>query len=510
MDRSFTIYYTSDIHGYFSPVDYAAAAHAATGLANCAANFIRDGNSLIIDGGDTLQGSPFTFWLQQNPSEESIPARLMNLAGYQFVTLGNHDFNYGREVLECYLNSLDARCLCANVSGLPHVESTAVVTLENGFRVGLTGITTGYIPHWEKPENLTGIAVTDPVEAARAALQFLRGEKVDVTVCIYHGGFEADLNSGRLLSDTEENQAWKICQELDFDILLTGHQHMPLEHAHIRNTWTCQPPDKARSFIRMGVSVSDTGTVTAESRLLPAGEKTHPDMQDFLLPLDCEVSRWLDTPVGALDVPLHPDAPLKMALHGSWIANFFNQVQLLYSGADLSGTCLGNEVRGFERNVSIRDVVATYIYPNSLSILRVNRRILKQALERSAEYFALDAAGKPCVSERFLHPKVEHYNFDYITGIETDIDISRPFGNRVLSIRYHGTELEEDRTLTLCLNNYRASGSGEYPFYADCEHIKESSTEIVELIMDYVTSHPHITVDRHRWLNVYCGGKLLS
>ena len=510
MDRSFTIYYTSDTHGYFSPVDYAAAAPAATGLANCSANFIRDGNSLIIDGGDTLQGSPFTFWLQQNPSEECIPARLMNLAGYQFVTLGNHDFNYGSELLERYLNALDARCLCANVSGLPHVEATAVVTMENGLRVGLTGITTGYIPNWEKPENLFGITVTDPVESARAALQFLRRENVDVTVCIYHGGFEADLNSGRLLSGTKENQAWRICQELDFDILLTGHQHMPLRHAHIRNTWTCQPLDKARSFIRMTVSVSGTGTVTAESRLLPAGEKTHPKMHDFLLHLDREVSRWLDTPVGELDVPLHPDDPLKMALHGSWIANFFNQVQLFYSGADLSATCLGNEVRGFDRNVSIRDVVATYIYPNSLTTVRVDRRVLKQALERSAEYFTLDAAGDLCVSEHFLHPKVEHYNFDYISGIEVDIDISRPFGDRVLSIRYRGAELEEDRTLTLCLNNYRASGSGEYPFYADCERIKESSTEIVELIMDYIICHPRITVDKHRWLNVYCGGQLLS
>ena len=90
----------------------------------------------------------------------------MNLAGYQFVTLGNHDFNYGREVLERYLDGLDARCLCANIHGLPQVERTAVVTLENGLRVGLTGVTTSFIPVWEKPEHLTGVQVTDAVEAA--------------------------------------------------------------------------------------------------------------------------------------------------------------------------------------------------------------------------------------------------------------------------------------------------------------------------------------------------------
>ena len=512
MEKTLTIFFTSDTHGYFAPVDYAAAAPAPTGLANCAANFVRDGNSLIIDGGDVLQGSPFTYWLQQRGSAEGpfVPARLMNLAGYQFVTLGNHDFNYGREVLERYLDGLDARCLCANVHGLPQVERSTVVTLENGLRVGLTGVTTSFIPVWEKPEHLTGIRVTDAVEAAREALEELRAAGADLTVCIYHGGFENDIPTGRPLSDTAENQAWRMCQELDFDVLLTGHQHMALPAAHIRNTWTCQPPDKARSYIRMAVSVRDDGSVRAESALLPAGGRTEPDMAAYLGEMHDEVSRWLDLPVGALDTALMPEDHLEMAVHGSLIANFFNQVQLDASGADLSATCLGNEVRGFDRAVSIRDVVATYIYPNTLATIRVNREILRKALERSAEYFDLDEDGKLRVSDSFLHPKEEHYNFDYISGIEAAIDISRPRGQRVLSIRRNGQELPPNTSLTLCLNNYRAAGSGGYEFYTECEVLNDTPVEVVELIMDYITKHKKITVDRTRWLTVYNGDQLLS
>ena len=512
MEKTLTIFFTSDTHGYFAPVDYAAAAPAPTGLANCAANFVRDGNSLIIDGGDVLQGSPFTYWLQQRGSAEGpfVPARLMNLAGYQFVTLGNHDFNYGREVLERYLDGLDARCLCANVLGLPQVERSTVVTLENGLRVGLTGVTTSFIPVWEKPEHLTGIRVTDAVEAAREALEELRAAGADLAVCIYHGGFENDIPTGRPLSDTAENQAWRMCQELDFDVLLTGHQHMALPAAHIRNTWTCQPPDKARSYIRMAASVRDDGRVRAESALLPAGCRTEPDMAAYLGEMHDEVSRWLDLPVGALDTALMPEDHLEMAVHGSLIANFFNQVQLDASGADLSATCLGNEVRGFDRAVSIRDVVATYIYPNTLATIRVNREILRKALERSAEYFDLDEDGKLRVSDSFLHPKEEHYNFDYISGIEAAIDISRPRGQRVLSIRRNGQELPPDTSLTLCLNNYRAAGSGGYEFYTECEVLNDTPVEVVELIMDYITKHKKITVDRTRWLTVYNGDQLLS
>ena len=512
MDRKLTIFYTSDVHGYVSPMDYATGAPAPVGLSNCAANFEQDGNSLILDGGDLLQGSPFSYWLQQRDAHMTgaVPAALMNLAGFQYVTIGNHDFNYGREILETYLNELNAICLCANIHGLPQVRRTDVVTLANGLRIGLTGITTPFITRWEKPEHLTGITITDPVKEAREALAELRSAGVDLALCIYHGGFEADVETGRILSVSGENQAWRICRELEYDILLTGHQHIALPSACIRNTWTCQPPDKARSYIRMEVSVSDTGRITAESRLLPAGGRTHPEMSEYLKPLQPEFSGWLDRQVGTLDVPLQPEDHLSMALHGSLIANFFNQVQLAMSGAELSATSLANEISGFNRRVSIRDIVATYVYPNTLSVIKVNREVLKKALERSAEYFELDGKGELRISDRFLQPKEEHYNFDYIAGIEAVIDVSRPCGSRVLSMHYRGEEIPPDREFTLCLNNYRAAGSGDYDFYADCETVSESPKEIVEMIMDYIVQNRSITVDKSHWLTVYNGKQLLS
>lgn len=499
MTRTLRIYYTSDTHGYFAPVDYASGKRAATGLVNCAANFERDGNSLVIDGGDTLQGSPFTYFLHERREDEgAICARLMNLCGFQFVTLGNHDFNYGRANLEQYLAALDARCLCANIEGVKGVEKTALVTLENGLRVGLTGIATHFIKIWEKPENLAGVTITEPIPAARKALEALKAQGAELTICIYHGGFENDLQSGAPLSDTGENQGWQLCRELDFDIMLSGHQHMAAEELCLFGTYSCQPPDKARSYIRMDVSVEE-GRVTAHSRLCPAGDRTLPAAEAALADLNAETDRWLDTPVGHLDTALTADTPLNMAAQGSLIANFFNQVQLEASGADLSATCLGNEVKGFDRDVTIRDVVATYIYPNTLRTLRVNRAVLKAALERCASYFDFDGNGALCVSERFLKPKVEHYNFDYFAGLEVCMELRQPVGERVRSIRYQGEELAEDRSLTLCLNNYRATGTGGYEAYQRCEVVRDQPTEIVEMIMDYITRHGDITVDKTRW-----------
>ena len=120
MEKKLTIYYTSDIHGCFSPIDYATGLPADSGLANCMAQFRKDGNTLVIDGGDTLQGSPLTYYLSHEARDvTTLPAVLLNLGGYDFVTLGNHDFDYGKQTIERYLAALNARCLCANVGGYP-------------------------------------------------------------------------------------------------------------------------------------------------------------------------------------------------------------------------------------------------------------------------------------------------------------------------------------------------------------------------------------------------------
>jgi len=502
MERNLTICFTSDIHGYFSDMDYAQGKPGTTGLSRCASTFPDDGNTLILDGGDTLQGSPFAYWLSQNPVEGAkVSARAMSLAGYDFVTLGNHDFNYGKQALETYLSNLEARCLSANVEGLSGVERTAVVKLQNGLRVGLTGVTTHFVNLWEKPENLEGITVTDAFSGAAAALEELKQARVDLTVCIYHGGFENDLKTGELLSATGENQAYRICRELDFDILLTGHQHQPKAGLELFGTHACQSPDRGKQYVRMDVTVSDKGEVSICSRMAEPGEPEE-GLTSFLAPLDVENAVFLDQPVGELDIPLEPGDHMEMAANGSAIANFFNQVQLEASGADLSVTSLGNVVKGFARQVTIRDVVSTYVFPNTLKTLQVDRRILKAALERSAEYFDLDESGQLQVGRSFLMPIVQHYNYDYLSGLEVTMDVRRPIGDRVTSMLYKGKELEEGRKLTLCLNNYRATGTGGYPLYAQCVLVKDQPTEISQLIIEYIDSKKSIVVDKKQWLHV--------
>ena len=205
-------------------------------------------------------GSPLGAFCHDTIGSAARFAEMMNRCGYDYVTLGNHDFNYGMPYLDSYLNVLKARCVCENVrwdeAGVRF--PARIHTLENGLRVGIIGIVTDYVNIWEKPEHLAGIAITDPIPAAAAALERLR-DQVDLTVGIYHGGFERDLATGRVLSATRENVAYRICQELDLDILLTGHQHMSVPGQLVSGTFVVQPSDKGQEFLRVEAAVSGSG-----------------------------------------------------------------------------------------------------------------------------------------------------------------------------------------------------------------------------------------------------------
>lgn len=502
-EKTLQIYFTSDLHAFIYPTDYRGAEERELGLFKCANRFQKDGNTLIIDGGDVLQGSPLGAFCHDSQEDASGFAEIMNCCGYDYVTLGNHDFNYGMAYLDSYLNALRARCVCQNAlrSNGTVLFPSRVHELENGLRIGIVGIVTDHVNVWERPEHLTGLTITDPIPAAREALETLKG-RADITVCVYHGGFERDLDTGRVLSTSSENIAYRLCQELDFDILLTGHQHMCIPGQSIFGTFAVQAPDSGRAFISLKAVVAN-GHVICNSQAVPAGGDCDPILLERFGSLEQGAQTWLDTVVGHLDRPLLPGPPLIMAAEGNDIADFFNEVQMSCSGAQLAATSLANEAAGFPQIVRRRDVLTAYPYTNTLTVLRVTGSVLRRAMERSAEYFAVDEDGRLCVADSFLKPKVEHYNYDYYAGVDYAIDVSEPAGQRITALTYQGKTVRDGDEFTICLNSYRASGAGGYPEYTRCPIVREINVEMSDLILDFFKSHPKLSLKTRRWFTVF-------
>lgn len=532
--KSFQIYFTSDVHGYLYPESYADRALRPMGLFAAAQGFQKDGNTLILDGGDMLQGSAFDLYCEKTLSDNQAQAEAMNAAGYDFVTIGNHDFNYGYEYLTSYLRRLHAKALCANLRiKKPEDEALIkpyeIVKLENGLRVAVIGIVTDFVNVWEQKKNLEFFEVSDPFAALAKAIRDI-GDRADIRVCIYHGGYEAELSTGRILSTTGEDIGYKICKELPVDILLTGHQHMPFAGDWISGTFTAQAPDKARQYVHLAGEVYGDGLTVSGALLAPAEEAVQAAgavmaeedrsgkelcrkqcgtvlaAAERLLPTERLVQEWLDSPLGHMNRALLPAEKIRMAAEGSPIADFINLIQLHYSGAQLSCCGLANEIGGFQKEVTVRDVIASYPFPNTFVVLEIDGRSLRAALERAAEYFQKEpgAEGGLRISDSFIKPKVEHYNYDYFAGdgFFYEIDASRPAGERVTSMTLYGREIGTEEKLSLCMNNYRASGAGGYGMYKGLKVLKEINTEMTELMIEYLEQHPVCEVPETKYYRV--------
>ncbi len=506
MKHSFQIIFTSDTHGRIFPVDYASGKEHSSGLLNLAGQIKKDRNTLVMDGGDSLQGTPLTqYYLEHREQWDVHPvAEAFGAAGCDYFTLGNHDFNFGYEVMEDYLNAMErvgAKCLCANVKDLDgklKIESEQIHVLENGLKIGITGIVTDFVNVWEQPENLEKIRITDAFTAAKESLARLK-EKSDLTVCIYHGGLEEDRETGAVLSDSGENIACRIARELDFDILLTGHQHIAQPGMEICGTWIVQPPANAEQFIHLEGCLEEEWI---RSSLEPVTGIHKEEPYQSLLPLEQAVQEWLDQPVGRLAKTIEPEEKLAAAISGSCVAALFNQVQLEATGADFSCTSLGNTPVGLHQDVTMREICAAYLFANTLVVMEVNEEVIRQALERSASYLTLEN-GVPAVSEEFLKPKIEHYNYDFYAGISYTFDLRKPVGQRVVKLtKSDGTPLGS-RTYKLVTSNYRASGTGGYEVLRNCPVLWRGADEMPELLTRYVRKKSPLKIEKNPGFSVF-------
>lgn len=486
MKKQLTIYYTSDTHGAIFP-DMGGGS-----VLQCAREFVPDGDTLVLDGGDTIQGSPLATYLwQQGDFTKVIPAAFAE-AGYQYFALGNHDFNNGYPGLAQFLGGMQARCVTANVTdstGRLPILPWVVHTTESGLRVGLTGVVTDYVNLWEAAENLEHLRVTDPFAAAQEALAALH-PLCDITICIYHGGYEEDLETGVRLLDNRENVGCRICRELDFDLLLTAHQHAETAGRLLHGTYTLQLPPNALKYARLTATQTPTGWQFASQLRTPAPmQEADSPLLVSLAPLREQFVRWMQSPAGSLAAAIPADSKLDCALHGTAVADLCNAAQLWLTDAEISCTGLANQPAGLPQQLTMGDLCSAYRFANTVTVLQVTAEALLQALERCASYLDIED-GQPAVSQRFLRPKEEHYNYDFFAGVQYRAELRSPVGQRVRDVRVNGQPLQPGRRYSLALSNYRATGTGGYTGYASCPVVKTWPEDIRDVIIRYLTAHP--------------------
>lgn len=513
-----SIMHTSDIHGNIFPVDYATGKSSAVGLAKVSTllNEMRKSNpyTLAIDTGDLIQGTPLAYYYAKvDSSGENPMIAALNHMGFIASVIGNHEFNYGPSILERAIDEADFPVLSANIvfesSGEAAFTPYIIVEVPvegDTVRVGVLGLTTSFIPNWEEPKNIAGLSFLDPVSTALEYVPQLR-EKVDVLVVAYHGGFERDLKTGAPTEELlGENVGYQILKEVKgIDVLLTGHQHRTIAEV-IDGTVISQPSNWGKVAGKIDLVLEkNNGKWEIVGRSIVQVSMADYEADSTLMAMfqsfEDRVQKWLDQPVGIAIGDFYIDDPLVARLADNTLIEFVNRVQSSVTGAPISSVALfTNDIKGWKTGpITIRDINAVYIYPNTLKVIKVTGADIKAALEKSAEYFTYED-GEIVVTNSWINPKPLHYNYDMWEGIEYIVAADRPVGERVLSIRFMGKPLEMDGEYEVVLNNYRAGGGGGYTMFQGKPVVREVMLEVSEIIANYVLERVAVsaTLD-HNW-----------
>lgn len=496
---------TSDVHGYLYPTNYSTPLDrqaygflkAATVIRRIQAAASADEVVITIENGDWIQGSPFASYLaKQSAEQQGLFTELTSRCHYDAGVLGNHEFNYGLAYIRACEQRRTYPLLGANIAGgvtQKIVDAPYKIIEKKGLKIAILGITTAYVPVWERTEHLVGLQFESAVATAKRWVPQLR-QQADVVVVAYHGGFEADMTTGEPTERaTGENEGYQLLTAVPgIDALVTGHQHRQIAGVY-QGIPTTQPGEKGAAVGLITLDLDANQQVVSRKAELLSTAEAIPDvaLQRLTTPTQEKVEAWLDQPVGRLTgTSLTVTKPMAARLHGHPYLQFINEVEMAAGEVDIAATALFNDdVRGFGTSVSLRQLLNSYPYPNTLVVERVTGAELKAALERCASFFAVNN-GHVTVAPAFTTPKVALYNYDIYSGIDYHFDLTQPVGQRVTQLKYHGQPVQMTQSLLIAMNQYRGNGGGDYPMFSPAKVLREVNVDMVELISTYFAQHP--------------------
>ncbi|GMK37826.1 2',3'-cyclic-nucleotide 2'-phosphodiesterase [Paenibacillus sp. CCS19] len=518
-----TLLETSDLHGHIYPTDYRDTYDKPIGLAKLSAIIRKersiDPSLLLIDNGDLLQGTPFMYRYAKYGAGGIHPAaEALNALRYDAAVIGNHEFNYGLDLLNQTVRQSACPWLSANVvnerDGQPAFgQPYRVFTLPAGIRIAVLGLTTHYIPNWEAPDHIRGLAFEDALSsAARWARHIRENERPDALVVCYHGGFERDPATGEPTEPlTGENQGCEMCLRIGgMDVLFTGHQHRLLA-GEINGVAIAQPGFAGQAIAKVQLTFERTADGSWSLRekkaslLLTADAEEQADEQLLIRFAEHErqTQQWLDQPIGSVDGDLAIVEPFAARQADHPFTEFVNRVQMETTGAAISCAAIfTDEARGFGKEITMRDVTANYIYPNTLKVVRLTGRDIREALEQSASYFDRDErTGEIRVADAYLLPKPRHFDYDMWEGIDYALDISQPVGQRVVKLHWNDAPIDPEAFFEVAMNSYRAGGGGNFNMIQGRPVVREFPTDMTEILADYIMERGTIRSEcNHNWI----------
>ncbi|GAA1276890.1 bifunctional metallophosphatase/5'-nucleotidase [Saccharothrix xinjiangensis] len=533
-----TVLGTTDLHGnvfnwdYFANREFDDSGHNDIGLAKLSTlvKAVRQERgahrTLLIDAGDTIQGTPLAYYyakVEPIGRRKAHPmATAMNELGYDAAALGNHEFNYGIPLLREFEKQLDFPLLGANAVDAatgrpafrPYVVKTVWRTGAAPLRVGVLGLTNPGIAIWDKAHVEGKMTFPGVLEQARHWVPRVRAAGADLVVVAAHSGADLSSSLGDLLPFPENCSALVAEEVPGIDAILVGHAHTEIAQRFVTNRATGKQVllteplfwGKRLSLVEFDLEwtrrhgwqptasrsqVLDTSTVPEDPVIVRKLRDDHERVVAYVnsgigtskAAMSAATSRYEDT--AALDLVNRVQgealkATLAEALPVLSLASPFNKAAAIPAG-----------------EVSVRDVAGLYAYDNTLLGVRLTGAQLKDYLERSAAYFKAVGTPGPHRPEALTNADgTPDYLYDVAAGLDApltyDIDLARPVGQRVVGLAHGGTPVAADQAFAVAVNNYRQSGGGNFPHVATAPVLHDQQLEIRQLLIEWVRERGEI------------------
>ncbi|HTR38408.1 MAG TPA: 5'-nucleotidase C-terminal domain-containing protein [Bryobacteraceae bacterium] len=509
-----TLLATTDLHGNLYPYDYYVAQPAARGLAKIAtliqAARAENANNLLIDCGDTIQGTPLEAVHQEYVETGHLPEGLafagpplardpmmlaMNAIGYDAMVVGNHEFNFGLKNLAHARAEANFPWISSNIRADPGATvqpfAPYFVKTVAGVKIAVVGVTTPLIPVWEPEEHYHGYRFENGPDAVRREVAELRQrEHPDIVIVAAHSGLDRQAKLGASAdSDSRENMIYQIATEVPgIDAIVFGHTHQQLAEYRIGGVLLMQPKNWGISLGRMDFVLESAPSggwriVSKSSRLIPVTRDTvaDPNVLNIARPYHELAESYLNTPIA--DAPAALDARLAR-VEDTALIDAVQQVELNYSKADVSFASSFNARAVVKKGpVTVREIAGLYIYENQLYVIEGDGKMVRDALENAARYF--QTCSGDCSTGPLINPQVIGYNYDMAEGVNYEIDLTQPPGHRIRNLTWHGKPLDDHQPLRIAVNNYRAGGGAGYSMFRGAKIVWRSPDEIRDLVIRY-------------------------
>ena len=492
LDGKTVILHTNDVHG---SIELYAKVAAMKGDYEA-----RGAQVILADAGDYSQG---TVYVSVNKGKDAVT--MMNAAGYDVATIGNHEFDYGYAQLKSNLDSAAFKVVCANVlqDGSPVFDAYTMIN-KGGVQVAFVGLETPEAQTKANPaliQGLTFLAGDEMYAAVQTQVDAARTDGADIVIVLTHLGVD---------SSSEPNTSYDLYEKVTgIDFIIDGHSHTVMtkgpEGEPIQSTGT--------ALNNIGVITIDNATKKIESNeLIPIWHTEEVDGKEVTVYDYTKSDETVANAAKAIIDPIDADYDQKFAesavdLNGAKAPGNRTEetnlgdlitdammwaIKTKAPGVDMTNAVAitnGGGIRAAiaKGDITKKDVNTVLPFGNTLAVVYVKGSELLEALEVSTYCTPKSLGGFP----QFAGMEVELNTACEYDANDTTYPGSTYFGpksiNRITIKTVNGKAFDKDATYAVITNNFLAAGGDTYYAFAAAQTQFDTGLPLDEILMEYIT-----------------------